>query len=66
VGAEEKMITFKEYLTQLRNKKKTKGNQYPVKGANDVVDHSVEKTHSSYKSANSLRPVVTGVGPGHA
>lgn len=66
-------LTFKQYLAQhapkakedefkKAMKKKKEGNRYPVKGARKIVDHSKEKSHSAYRSANSLNSTVSGVG----
>lgn len=66
-------LTFKQYLAQLAsddkrgvfkkaiNKNKER-NPYPVRGARKIVDHSNEKTHPAYRSANSLNSTVSGVG----
>ncbi len=66
-------LTFKQFLAQhtpsakegefkKAMKKKKERNPYPVRGARDIVDHSKEKTHSAYRSANSMNSTVSGVG----
>lgn len=53
-------LTFKQFLEEA---KKT-DNQYPVKGARKIVDHSKEKTDKAYRSANSLNSTAPEVGGG--
>lgn len=56
------MITFKQYLEE--EMKKKKGSKYPARGLRRIVDFDKERTHKSYRSANSLSAPFSSAGGG--